>query len=414
MPSMLGWFKRDYRLFLFALLVQRIATIALHGLHGPGHEWAVIANNLVAGKGFLFPFYGTDVPRYAFFPPFYPCYLALCKLLGGVHWVGFAQTIQGVLFAIGTVWTRRLAARAIHADLSWPAGYVMAIWPPVLVFSTRLTPACFNVALIPGALLLTSIAIQAPRFWRIARAGAVYGILAYSLPSFQGSILFLPFVLRRLGYGWRRAILFAACALVAAQVIISPWTIRNAVMFGRYVPVATNFGFNVYGSNNEFVQGNYNVLTSNTTTAVQAKLIDSHELATMNEVDFDRKLLRQGVGYMVRHPLQTARRDLTRAFLLWWTDPAMVRYNRLDGLGSLIFMSLLLPFVAAGIWASRKLPHGPAWHMIYATLLWETVLYMNFGYRGRYGLELQPMLVIIGVLGAQSAVHAFRPARSGA
>jgi hypothetical protein len=396
----------ELNLFLFAYVAHLVVSQILKGQQGSGLEWAVVANNILAGKGFVFPFYGTEIPRYAFFSPFYPYFLALSKTLLPDHWVGLVQLIQGILFAFGAVWTRRLAARFVRADLAWLAGYAAALWPPLLIYSTRLTPASFHAAIIPGLLLLLDGAARQPGFWRAARAGVVYGLLGYSLPSFLGSIVLLPFGLRRMHFGWPRAFAITAQVLLVALLIISPWSIRNALVLHSFVPVATNFGFNLAGSNNAHASSSYNVLCLG--GPVEAELINHKELAAMNEAGFDRRLLQQGLAYMLRHPLQTLQRSLTRILFLWWTNPNIRLYSFREGVAIMILMSILLPFFLLGSAVSLRLPLGGARLLCYCVFIWQTLFYMNFAIRGRYSLEVYPLMIIFGVLGAGAIVERAR------
>lgn len=391
-----GLLKYEPVLFLFAFLVHQAAVLLLKGQQGSGLEWAVVAQNILTGKGFSFSFYGTQIPRYAFFPPFYPYFLAFSRTVLPAHWVGFVQLVQGVFFALGAVWVRRLASRFMRADLSLLAGYVVALWPPLVIYSIRLTPACFHAAAIPGLLLLLDDAVHRPGFWRSASAGAGYGVLGYSLPSFLGSILLLPFAFRHARWGWGRAFAAAAQVLVAAMLVLLPWTARNMSILHRFVPVATNLGFNLLGSQNAYASSSYNVLCLGDTT--EAKLVNYDELSIMNEADFDGNMFRQGLSYMFRHPLQTAQRSLTRILFLWWANPHIIGYSSLEGASIMVLMSVLFPLFLLGLFLSFGLPCKSTLFLVYCVLIWQTLFYMNFAVRGRYSLELYPLMIVFAIL----------------
>ncbi|MCX5801537.1 MAG: hypothetical protein NTX17_09150 [Candidatus Eisenbacteria bacterium] len=395
----------ELSLFLFAYLVHLGVTQLLRGEHGSGLEWAVVAQNVLAGRGFVFNFYGTEIPRHAFFPPFYSYFLVFSKTVLPAHWIGLVQSVQGVFFALCAVWTRRLAARFIRGDLAWFSGYAVALWPPLMIYSIRLTPACFHAAVIPGLLLLLDGVARRPGFWRAARAGAVYGLLGYSLPYFLGSIVLLPFGLRRARISWARAFSITGQILLVAALVLSPWTIRNALVLRGLVPVATNLGFNLAGSHNAYANSSYNVLCVD--AAVQAHLIDRGELATMNEASFDRKLLRQGLAYMLRNPVETVQRSLTRILFLWWTSPNIMSYNFREGLAIILLMSFLLPLFLLGLAVSLRLPRDSARLLICCVFIWQTLFYMNFAVRGRYSLELYPLMIIFATLGVGAAAEWF-------
>jgi hypothetical protein len=87
-------------------------------------------------------------------------------------------------------------------------------------------------------------------------AGALFGTLALVRPEYLAITLLVALAValrpsclfvspegtnRQLG-GWRRRVLAAGVMLVAALVVIGPWTIRNAVALDRFVPISTGGG----------------------------------------------------------------------------------------------------------------------------------------------------------------------------
>jgi hypothetical protein len=257
----------------------------------------------------------------------------------------------------------------------------------------------FHTVGVPLMLVLLMRTIDSPRPWRrAAQAGVGYGLLAYSLPSFLGSLVLMPLGLRLSGCAWRRALGVPLVALVVAVLIVSPWTVRNAMVHQRFVPVATNLGFNLAGANNPYSRPWINVLCPY--DDIRWQVIDRGELESMNEADFDRLLLRQALAYMAAHPLETAGRMAQRAFYYWWITPQMVRYAPLQGWGGMVLQSVALPLAIAGLVVSWRLRRRAPWGVLYAACVWMTLFYMNFAIRGRYSLGIQPVLLILAVLGA--------------
>ncbi|MCP4547998.1 MAG: hypothetical protein GY835_16155 [bacterium] len=389
--------RRDRVLFPVAMIMVWIVAVIFKGRQGSGVEWNEIADNILAGKGYLYPFYGTDIPRQALFPPFYPGFLALMKTCGGSHWIALLQLVQSVVFAGGAVCVRRLAARLYGDKLSWFAGYLVIFWPPLLIYSARLSPSVFNAALIPALLLLLDRARQTGRLKYPLVAGAGWGLLAYSLPAFLSALPFLGLGLKRAGLTWRRALLLPTIVLLTALLTLSPWIIRNAVVLGDFVPVSSNIGLNLAGSNNPYASTSYNTLCEAGPRC--AEIIDYDAIETVSEGEFDRQLLRYGLRYMVEHPGQTAVRCLTRAACYWSGNPTVIIYNFRDGLASIILMSLLLPLFITGLVVAIRKPAGEVRHLVFAVFIWATLFYMNFAVRGRYILDIQPLMLVFGVLG---------------
>jgi hypothetical protein len=392
-----------------AAVFLRLALIALW-LHGRaargGLELGVVADRIVAGDGFVWDFYGTGgplgdaVPRTSFFPPFYPYLMAGLKMVAGGHWATVLQILQAAVGALLPLVVLRLGKRLLRSDVAWGAAWITVLWPPFVWYTAELFSVTFHTVAVPLLLLLLVRTIDSDRPARGAViAGVGYGLTAYSLPSFLGSLALMPLGFRLAGGSWRRAVGVPALALGVALVVISPWTIRNAVVHHRFVPVATNFGFNLLGANNPHAQTELNVLCPY--DDIRWELIDRHELETMNEADFDRRLARQAFAYMADHPRRTARNMATRALYYWWIEPNMAGYDRLRGMGGMVLMSILLPLTVLGLVVAWRRRHVAPWGIPYAACAWMTIFYMNFAIRGRYSLAIQPVMILAAALGIQ-------------
>jgi len=390
----------DLALFAVALALRLGLTAVYSHRHVTfsGLELGTLADNVLAGRGFVWEFYGSTVPRYSFFPPFYPAFLAGLKAaFGSGGWVPAMQVLQAVASAAAAVATRRLAGRLLRPALAWAAGYAVAWWPPLVIYSASAYSVTFEALAIPIIVLYLVDAGRSRRPADAARAGVAYGLLAYALPAFLGSLIFVPIGLKAMGVAWRRAFALAGVALAVALLVVSPWTVRNAVVHHRLVPVATNLGFNYLGGQNPYARPHTNILCA--FDDLRWRVIDREALETQNEVDFDRQLLRQGLEFARAEPLLTARRCLTRLVYYWWGSPAVLRYNPDQGAANLVLMSVVLPFFVVGLVTTmRRAAAGFA--ILYGVFAWQSLFYMNFAIRGRYAMPTHPLLLIVAVAGA--------------
>lgn len=413
-----GLARSDRGLFLLALLVRLGLTLLYSRRHVTitGLELGTLADNLLAGRGFVWEFYGSTVPRYSFFPPFYPAFIAFLKLLCGAGgWVPAMQIVQAAAGALAAVVTRRLAACVFGAgadparaprfaainhvtpqNLALAAGYAVALWPPLAIYSAAAYSVTFEALLVPWIGLLLFAAGRSRRLADAAKAGVGYGLLAYALPAFLGSVLFMPAVFRDMGARWGRAFGMGLVTLLVALLVVLPWTVRNAVIHHRFIPVATNIGFNYLGGQNPYARPYSNILCAY--DDLRWKVIDKHALETMNEADFDRLLLKEGLAFARAEPGLTARRSAERLLYYWWGSPAVRRYNPDQGLWNLVLMSGVLPLFLIGLVASFAARERFA--LLHAAFLWQSLFYMNFAIRGRYALPTHPLMLIVAVLGA--------------
>jgi hypothetical protein len=281
-------------------------------------------------------------------------------------------------------------------NLALAAGYAVALWPPLVIYSAAAYSVTFEALLVPWITLLLYTAGRTRRLATAARAGVGYGLLAYALPAFLGSILFVPAAFRAMGMRWRRALGMGLVTLAVALLVVLPWTVRNAVVVHRLIPVATNIGFNYLGGQNPYARPYSNILCAY--DELRWKVIDRNALETMNEADFDRLLLGQGLAYARSEPVLTLRRSAERLLYYWWGSPAVLRYNPDQGLLNLALMSVVLPLFLIGLAASFA--GGRRFALLHAVFLWQSLFYMNFAIRGRYALPTHPLMLIVAVFGA--------------
>jgi hypothetical protein len=226
----------------------------------PGWEAYWIAQSLVAGKGYSFPFGhrwlfdfvdNNPVLRFdegifqptAWADPLYTfCLAGLIWLFGGWHQLAAAVFNLVLLLAVYGL-TYRLGERLI----SPPAG-VMAVLGLVL---GRMVPEAtyqMNNTMLASALVVLSALmlvkfLEGPGYHRAGVLGLVLGLTSLGSPGTQ---LFIPVTAAAIAvWGWknlRPAVSQAILVLVVAALIVMPWAVRNYMVFGEFIPVRTGFG----------------------------------------------------------------------------------------------------------------------------------------------------------------------------
>ena len=53
----------------------------------------------------------------------------------------------------------------------------------------------------------------------------------------------------------RQSLRYLSLSAIVAIAILAPWTIRNYIVFDRFVPISTNGGFNFWRGNNDVTTG---------------------------------------------------------------------------------------------------------------------------------------------------------------
>ena len=241
-------FHRRVFFSLWAVIVLGVFVRAAVMLRGPGgfddpDNYLPLARSLLAGEGFTWKGRPT-----AYRPPLYPLLLApSIAILGNQFVWGIALLHLGL--GAGTVWLTAVAAKGsgLSPARSILAALVVAC-DPVLAWQARSvmteTPTAFFLA--------AALAALACRGWLGPVLGGFgLGLASLCRPSMlagAGLSVFAAF-LAKPGDRWQRLVRGGVLALTI-PVVLSPWMIRNAMIFGEPVWTTTHGGYTLALANN--------------------------------------------------------------------------------------------------------------------------------------------------------------------
>jgi hypothetical protein len=213
-----------------------------------GAEYFNIGRSLARGEGFSHPF-GRPTGPTAWMPPVLPVLLAgLLRLCGGnrdvvMLVVVFLQVF--VLVATGLL-VLALARQSSGRAGPWAA---LAVYLVALVWDFhswfQLTHDSWLVLLALDLLLAWFCWGRPLGRWRTAAGWGLFGGLCAQVNPLVG----LTWGVVALAAGrhrrdWPRL----AAALLAAAVVLAPWTVRNYLVLGRLIPVKSNAAYELYQS----------------------------------------------------------------------------------------------------------------------------------------------------------------------
>ncbi len=246
----------------------------------------------------------------AFRPPLYPFMLAgLILTFGPAQVVLVGRLTEAVLgtatvAVIGAItwrlWGRRAGRSAI---------LVAAVWPPLLFLHAALmTEALFallEVLVVLAALVVRSRVAEArPGAWRwAALCGVCCGLAA--LTRSNGVLLAL---VAAVGVWvvkprWSmRALAVPAVLLLATLLTLTPWMIRDAAAFHRFVPIDTQTGYGMAGYFNDTARldsGYVGLWSSPQDTARYRPIFYTPR---QNEAQMDEALRSSAMRYAAQHP----------------------------------------------------------------------------------------------------------------
>jgi 4-amino-4-deoxy-L-arabinose transferase-like glycosyltransferase len=238
----------------------------------------------------------------AFRPPGYPYALAAVYELAGVH-LRAARVANALLGGLSVALVLGIARALWDPRRALVAGGLAAVYPPLVLMSGALLAENLFVPLVLAATLavLRARGSSHPIRWAVA-AGALASCAA--LTRTNGIVILLPLLAGLLlagRPGWRPRALAAGAAVVAAVLVLVPWTIRNERAFGAFVPVSTQSGF--------AISGEYNPVAA-TRGPTQAAFRLSQDVPAfrdlfvpprLDELELDRRLRTRGTAYARHH-----------------------------------------------------------------------------------------------------------------
>lgn len=218
-------------------------------------ETGHIAYSLANGQGFSSPFQRDSGPT-AWLTPVYPFLLAAIFKLFGIYTLRslFVAVLLNILFSAGACVPiffagQRLAGLGVASAAAW----LWALFPNAVIIPFEWIWDTSLSALLAATLLWATLVLaESSRIWSWCLYGLLWGLALLTNPALA---LLLPVLL--LWAAWRnpaRARAQLTNLLLTAGITILcclPWTVRNYVRFQRFIPLRSNFAFELYIGNNE-------------------------------------------------------------------------------------------------------------------------------------------------------------------
>jgi 4-amino-4-deoxy-L-arabinose transferase-like glycosyltransferase len=330
-------------------------------------------------------------------PPVYPLIVAFFFHLFGIH---TAQSIFAIhafdclINALACIPVFLLARRSFRPRVALWAGWAWAVFPNGVYFSAAWAWSTHLLLLCLLWLLVLAQEMEvSSRLGLWTGFGLLAGFTALTEPSI---LIIVPFLLLlaafRLARAKKRWLLPGLVSSLALAAAISPWMIRNAIVFHRFIPMRDSMGLEMWLGNN----GN----SLHWTRDAQHPLHDASELAEYNAGEsayMDHKA-QQAKDFIHAHPGWYAKMCLRRALYLWtgyWsfdsrylamepTDPENIPFA--SGMTLLGLLGLILAWRGHPFEAVR-----------YAGVLFLFPVMYYFAHPEPYHLRpLDPLLVILG------------------
>jgi len=357
------------------------------------------AQMLANGQGYVF----FDGAPTAAWPVGYPAFLAAIYRVtdDSVLSAKVANAFLGALTVLGVY---ALGSRVFGPRAGWAAALVLAFFPNQVFFAALVMSeilSAFLLLLVLLAVVYLTLNRERSRWWGAAVVGLLIGLTAMVRGEFLLFFL-VPLLPWRLVLGsWRRALGYTGVAFVTMVLVLTPWTVRNAVRLHYPVVVSTGAVANLLAGHWPGADGAGTFIPGN---AIQEQY--KHLPNPEREVVIYRAHIRKAVAWAVRHPWEEITLVPRKLYHLYRADSAGVQWilsRPVMGKETVDFLTTASNayYYVVGGWVLLGLP---AWWCLRdprRLLLMLTVLYFSviFGvvFIGdlRYHFALVPAAVVL-------------------
>jgi hypothetical protein len=227
-----------------ALFLRIVAYLLADGVDhlGDARTYQLLAERIRDGHGLSVPRrMGHGLTPIASFPPLLPLLLAAVGSIAPLS-AASLTIFNTFIDCCSALLLARLGAQLGRRDIGAIAGLTYLVWPSVALMA----PLAYKEGLLVALLLatLTCLIEQIGRrgYGWAALSGLSGGLVALCQPGVAPLLPLLFLATRPAFGGWRRWLAVSLVAALTAMIVMLPWWVRNAVVFGHFIPLTTSSG----------------------------------------------------------------------------------------------------------------------------------------------------------------------------
>jgi len=357
-----------------------------------GVEICSIAAHIVRGQGFSSPFHADTGPT-AWIPPVYPYLVALVFRLFGLYSAASAIVILGfqcILAAATGITIHALGRRTLGPQVGLFAAWIWALSPIFFRWAVSwIWDFAVSAFLVTVIFVVTLDAAEKNSRRRWLLLGALWAVAALTNPALLTlmpfTFLYAAFKNYRSYRPWLASLGLSA-ALFAA--LVSPWLIRNELVFHHAVFFRSNFWF-------EFHLGNYHAsngmgFAGRHPTANPAEFQKYAQWGELAYIDYWKQ---DALRFVREYPAEFRELTLHRAW--WFWDGTPLLYQGREWWQPWEFWPLSLVGWLGLLFALTRRPRG--WILYAAALIVYPLPYYFVYPVAKYRHAIEPALLLFSV-----------------
>jgi len=376
--------NRKWLMIILALgvLVRLVVVFVFFGTYTPEHDaghWHAMAQNFLSGRGLL-----VDENKMAYRTPLPALYFAAIYAVFGTSIL--AVQIANIVLGVCTVWlVYDLVSRCFGVLSARWAALFASFYPPILLYTAQLLSETPVLMLIALTLWLVWLLRGHSGIWFIL-VGIVSGLAVLTRQSALAVAVFIAVwtVLDRRRRQWLSRVSPALFMLAFLALTVAPWTLRNYVVLGEFVPLTSGGGISLWIANNPKADG-----------AGVENVPSTPHLSALPESKRGPAYQRLAMQYIRENPGRFAQLSLRRLIYFWHLG-----YHG-EGAAEVVFLVIYLPMLglaAVGCWAGWRFNRN-AVLLLLSVPVTLTVVHMVFLPVGRYRLPAELIVCMFAGVG---------------
>jgi len=332
---------------LLVCFAVRIAWI-VHSIGRPFYAdesiYDDIARNILNGQGFS---RGNPPHPSAFTMPIMPYLVAVVYALSGYS----VLAVRILLAALDTLTCFLLMSLGYSLFRRWRiallAGIIFSLHPLFIHLSSKLFSDTLLTLLIVSSLTSLLAAHRRDSVKLTALSGLLMALSILTRPTtvlLPAVVAGLLFCARKPGRRWMPSI---ASYLLIVFLLVIPWTIRNGLVFHRFIPLHTRGGENLYVGAGPGAHGE--TVTSVGTQGAPSEL--AMRIRYLSEPAASDVLMKEATKLIKNHPVHWMRLGVEKFLRLWFR---LYRPRAKSLLGLILFLANVVLLAATFVGAKRS------------------------------------------------------------
>lgn len=395
-------FRMAYCWYLLGIREIRAADF-----HPYGFETGAIAAAIASGRGFSSPLPGILTGPTAWLAPIYPYLLAGIFKLFGIFSFESSLIIRSLdmAFSAFVCWPiYSIGKRAFGTGVAALSAWMWAVLPTSIYYSVAWVWDTALAALCLALLFAATMHIRgrSKLSWWLGY-GALWAFSAMVNPSVLSLLPFFAlWALWPLRNEWHRAAKVSLAAGIVFLAGITPWGVRNYLVFHKLIPVRSNFGLELWLGNNQEVPDTWAGYLHPTNDRKEAA-----KYVSMTEIPYMAEKQSEALAFMRSHPVDTTRFIFRRFENNWmgtWDAPADEwRFLPLTDKLTLIWNCLFSLLALAGTLALSRTKNEYALPFTLTLLVFPVLFYATHT-DDRYRHPMDPIMCLLAVFAMSQAL----------